>query len=372
MSPEKPVYAAPKTHEFLKAAIKDCNNPVGQLYQKSPRNLNIFGSYFATSGTLESIGKIYGLTRERTRKIVESGLIFVHGHSSSQLQEEHPIALLPLRKPMYPESQYYRAIARGGASSVIAELLEKDVSAEEIKAVTEQLGMDLGKVRGQFRRWGKVVPRLLQDHRELPDQFKKETDPEKIQSLMDQAPWWWLLKNSCGENSLFVSVKNVVSGFHISSALIPEVVESLRLSKIPLRMIKRKGSYSPAGEGTFYLICRQDRAKAVEFLKTVPKWTDRKDPVVQICGAPEDQPTVWQLTHNQTYISPGRILQVLGTSISNVDYSNLFDEECPVSVYQTSYIGHGRYFCAIHSVEDLFKVAIYLRKRVLFLHDDSH
>lgn len=93
-------YAYEVAYQFLTAAIAEGAhrqlNP--RAFDTQARNRNILGTYFFTPVTLEGLGNIYGITKERTRQIIEGEVKELWRNCSPEVQRQFPLSEIPLRK----------------------------------------------------------------------------------------------------------------------------------------------------------------------------------------------------------------------------------------------------------------------------------
>lgn len=219
--------------------------------------------------SLEEIGDLYGLTRERIRQITRKNLSRLRTIASQELKSEYPTTVLDVKR----ESTVKVSRKMSGGSGGVALNIENDLS--EGKS-TEELVKKYGrgrvlKSKKILESWNSPTPDIESQYRHLAKRIEKLSDVntprEELVSEMKKLERG-ALAYSRGENSIFLPVSSVQqeawNNKNVRNVRI--VLEMLEKAGFPVVSIK--GNATTAGN--YNLILSRMKDEAVEILKKAP------------------------------------------------------------------------------------------------------
>lgn len=173
------------------------------------RNWRIVGAYLGTDKLLEEIGRDPGITKERVRQIVKSGVKKLHQIQSTEIRDEFLLGKFGYWKPLPIVLRRRRSESKGGVAVKIEQALAKGKTLPKIKE--EFTSEQVLTARTTLRQWGIEIP---YEHQPILPKYLKLRDPEladwEKQKLLDSIEHHGALRIlSSGEEPLIVSVSKV-------------------------------------------------------------------------------------------------------------------------------------------------------------------
>lgn len=303
--------------------------------------------------TLESMGNLYGVKRERIRQQNKAFLKSLHANCSPETKGKYPLLSIPFDKPIQQTSREKHSQARGGIALKVKEEIEKGVTASE--KIAEGLKLPVKKIwntRYILRRWG-VDGLSIQGERlsykEIKDRIEKETDDGGLQQILDdfsKESLHGFLGYYRHRQSIFISLGNVLRelGFNFKNAR--SSFEILRSEGIPIKKIEdhplKRGEKEY--KKNYYVFYTKHKKRVIEAIKMIdktdPKGLDKVD-IELICGQLDENspfPSTYVLQRRIGYLSAGKFIEgttgirFLGCK-GKPKIAN-FLEGCPIPVFR--------------------------------------
>lgn len=347
MTPERKIYAHPKTHEFLKAAMADGahqKNPPGVPEAAWVRQRNMVGSYYAFPATLEKLGDVHGgITRERVRNIIIQGVRHLWQNSSGKTRRRFPFSEIKIGKPPRPKplSQYSKD------SKVIqaARLKGEGKGVEEIKAQLGLSASDLSHIRQTLAREGielGYLERPKHFNNGLAEKLSRATSDEEIQSLFPLVKRAFLNRFLNREDSPLISLFRAAweGGCHLPLQKSGQLLKVVQVSGLPLGVVEEEVH---SGQETViqrhHFIAGQHKKRLIRLLRqdeTMRRYF--RNPVSLAWGqTPETMPTTGQIQDREKFRSPAHIFSELGLAWGPRSlegfYRKIFSHDCPVPIF---------------------------------------
>lgn len=327
-----------KLQDFFADALKDKKNPILSVARKlfhqmsGADRVNITGTYLVFSeSSYKKIGKVYGVSDEWVRKVIEHVVIDTWNLSSKKTRDKYP--LWDLCRSGY-------VLKLRGRSLKALNLLSEGKSPDEIKKDLNFTTRELGYARAVLRSRGVYIGALRKDGERLAQGIKNAKDDRELKSLLDSIDRRLFVSILRTNKDVITPVKRIIfdSGYYLSNRDLGPFLESMEKSGIPYgkmpRRVKRK-----QGERvlTYYFVASQHVGRIQEAFWTDPS-LDRykKNPIVYVTGpAPKPFPTTWDLQEHRGYFACGNILGKMGIRITRSSGWTMFDfftPRCPVTI----------------------------------------
>lgn len=324
--------------------------------------INIVGTYFAfPDTTLESIGNVYGISRERVRQLVEDTLLDLWNLSSPEVQSK-----FPLRKLYEGKTNKLR-----GANLQAFTMIQEGKTAREIY---QKLGVDSTKfsqVRSILSKRNVNLEYLSYESERLAKEIEGSQSDEETSKLLSKIDRNMHANMTRLGDRPITTLKDLAtqSGFFFSNRDLKIFLEVLKEANFPLGIVNRK---VPLGKGKFveqnyYFIASKDLRRGVSILResdTLHKF--KTSPIRKITGEWSDEvPSTWQLTGSGEYKTVGSLLRRFGIHLPRLSIESkrlLMGEDCEVEVFAYK----GGYFFSIKDEDKLinhFKSKFPLLKR---------
>lgn len=270
--------------EFLRTAVAEKayrKAPVAQRFKEQSwiRMRNIGAIYNgSSSATYDSLGKQYGLTRERIRQINKKFIEYLWENCSQETKNEFPLNTIPLDKPTSQVSREKRSQEHGGRTLRVRKEVESGVTDRD--QIAKNLGLsaqDVGSSWRILRRWGVDVPfeRRRQSYQEIKNKIEKETDDKKLQELLDGFSAGLVMgmtayyKNS--DQAIFMYLGNVLRelGFNRRVRFFADVLKS---AGIPMRRVERGSQIKRSGRKyplNYYVFLAKHKQRVIDAIRVI-------------------------------------------------------------------------------------------------------
>lgn len=260
-------------------------NPQGMNSDRWVNYRNIFGTYILSHATLDEVGKIYGISRERVRQINEEVL--------EKLYPKNKISLK--KKPEYRPKEWL--LVKDNLGSEIVDLLEQGLSADQIRSRFNkgQSRVQATKALKMLREMDFNIKRIKDSHGEYlriqNELLREDLSDEEVQSFLDQ------INTVQGAQSLvatgvIIIVRDLLyqAGFHFRVNATQPFYDGLIKAGIPLGItdgitenIVQSGPQK--SRGYYHFIAARYKQKAEKALKKNPNLARfLENPVKQISG----------------------------------------------------------------------------------------
>ncbi len=170
-----------RTQNFFREAIAEGAHKIKPMDMPDDqwiRQRNITGIYAAfPSASLQKIGKVYGLSRERVRQIRTDGTKLIWENSSNDLKQKYPYELLGLSKHSSLWSWESRSAASRGIGIRIKEVAQEGKSVQQM---VEDSGLSSRQIichRTRLKDLGIIIPYTNMAPQESKEIVAKLSDP---------------------------------------------------------------------------------------------------------------------------------------------------------------------------------------------------
>ena len=242
------------------------------------RQKNILGIYFGSPAVLEDIGRMYGVTRERTRQLRDKWMQNLWKNCSSETQALFPFEELALDKPKNQKSRERVSETLGGISIFIRNQMALGKSVEQIR----EYGLSMRQItqsRYVLHQWGTEVPPYINTppskNLELEKNLKNAKEDKEKQELLNQVKLSFHKKQIQGTDPFLVSVSNIfkeagfTQDFHLQNFTF--LLTSLKNAGFPVGELQRNAK--KAGKRIilrYYFILAKDKERAQKLLLADP------------------------------------------------------------------------------------------------------
>lgn len=269
--PERPQvypYARPETYEFLQAAIAEGAHlefPANPNKASNwVRERNIAGVYFGSPATLQEIGDIYVVSRERIRQVINVFLKQLHSRCSEEVQERFPLEKIvhPVSKPISEEVRDRQSRVQGGKRLEIRSLVASGVVNPD--EIASKLGMRQGRVRTalkSLRKRGLAPDSNLNRWPYILDGIEKAVTDEEIAGLLGRINSSTIARHP----ECFITIGDVanIAGFRFRRDKLKEFIGELNEAGIPFASIEFWFKDGKSGRSYYILRKQVERVRAV-------------------------------------------------------------------------------------------------------------
>lgn len=323
------IFCDNQTREFLLAAIREgahLKKPEHITDDQWVRKRNILFCYLGTRGSLEEVGKIYHVTRERIRQLVVKALELLWKNCSSELRQRYPLESIPTRKPKKLSLEGYAL-----ATAVFNDADPYDLGLPRSKLLSLKkklaiLGVevDLGETKAD-------------QNKEIEYLLRTETDFEFLENLFRDIDYNFYKTHVDIPNPSVISLGRFLRSldfFYVNRRL--RVFERfLERNKIKVGRVCENPEKT---QWTYYFIAASQRKLATDILLSSEELASlRQSPVIPIGKDPEGKlPTTTEITKNVDYDSVPTMLRemkILRYCKGDLELRKRVFADCPVTLY---------------------------------------
>lgn len=342
----------PSARDFLLAARQDPSQPIEKTicdHDDDPfrlRNVLVTLNYVFGDESLDDYREMAGgVSDKRVGQIVKKTLKIIWTNSSADLQKKYPLGNIKSGHGSTLKSAIGRSKADSGALAAILNLVSSDDPNEQMK----KMGFSSRQIcdaRVSARKWGFQIPSLNRtkaDKERLARDLEETQDDTRVQELLSSIRLHFYEVNCRGENSLLATLKEAVSGYHVSPRDFAAFAGVLKKTGVPLTVIEREivpyrrhNSYVQR----YYFFLRRDLKRARgAFLSDSTLEKFRENPVTQTCGPKVDKlPSTTDVQRSGNYKHPGPLLRELGIEVkgrwARYKLAQFLTDDCPIPVFR--------------------------------------
>lgn len=328
VDPSRYIDVHPQIRQFLMQVLAEgahLQKPTNISIDEWVRQRNITGLYFSTIASLENLGSIYNLSRERVRQIIAKTLTDLHLSLPDPLRQQFPIhdILSSQGKPvvhMYKDlltGKYNRLVElleqKADIGRMVDEFQVKPTTIRERLSFLVELGINVPlSLRAPRQEKNKEIVMQLQD---------TSLDDIEVQELLDKVTHHLYAVCVSGDNPILIPITNVASedGFRAVNRNGPEFIKILEDAHLPIGILNievKTGTQKGLLKYHFIVSWHRERARQI-FLEEPSLERFLENPVTQVCGPISQIPTSWHFSsknEKRQYNHLGRIFAEFGTS----------------------------------------------------------
>lgn len=213
----------------------------------------------------------------------------------------------------------------------------------------KEMGYSAGQIcsaRNTARKWGYEIPFLKHtraDRDRLARDLVETQDDTRVQELLSSIRVRFYEVNCRGESSLLATLKEAVSGYHVSPRNFVAFAATLEKNKIPFGVIERQIRPYWRDNNLVqrnYFLLRRDLERAREaFLSDSTLGKFRENPVTQTCGPKVDKlPNTTDIQRSGNYLHPSALLREFGIKVrgrwAKYKVAQFLTADCPVPIFR--------------------------------------
>lgn len=338
--------------DFLLAARQDPSQPIEKTicdHDDDPfrlRNVLVTLNYVFGDGSFDDYREMAGgVSDKRVQQIVKKTLKTIWTNSSADLQKQYPLENIKPGHGFTLKSAIERSKARSGALVAILNLVGSDDPNEQMKKMGFS-SRQICEARVSARKWGYQVPSVnctKTDSAVLAQNLEEVQNDNKVQRLLSSGRLYFCQENCRGQDSLLITLKEAVSGYHVSPRNFAPFAGALKKTGVPLTVIEREISpyrrHNYLVQRYYFLLRRDlDRARGA-FLSDSTLEKFRENPVTQTCGPKVDKlPNTTDIQRSGNFKHPSALLRELGIEVkgrwARYRLAQFLTDDCPIPVFR--------------------------------------
>ncbi len=353
-------FVDPTTREWLKEAISagaHLKEPNGLNISTWIRDRNILGVALLSHANNIQIGDIYGIGRDRVRRIINETSFTIWQNCSEGIREKFPYGEIPFDRS-YGNQNPENMLLQDNLGSRIVGFLENGLTALGVRSELSDVSPQrLYKNLRSLRKLGFEVPGLDMTKAEnlsisvgLQD---TNLSDEQIQSLLDSVKlrfYQAMIKSK----EIIVPVRDLLkqAGFYYRTDWDADLFyQAIKKAGIPFGSVKNTIHKGPQARIRFYhFIASLHLRRAIDSLASNPDLKRFLENHIKHCAGPEvPLPTTTKLQNPKEFGRCGRVFQECGISHQHYSKMNIdeFFQGCPVPVFRYDGSQQATYFYPI-------------------------